>query len=174
VAFFVEAHKIAARDFRCLASSHDTTSSTRKQTSNNVNENDNPLQVENFDHITLIVSDLDATREFYVNMLGMTESPRPDFDFPGAWFQVGSVQIHATVEGELAGMAGWGDRKVKSISRGHHFAFEVKDFPRAIHRLEELGVKIGDGPKQRPDGAFQVYFYDPDGHLVELFSAPPK
>lgn len=134
--------------------------------------NTNPLQVQRFDHITLIVADLDATRQFYVELLGMEEHPRPAFDFPGAWFGIGKMQIHATVEGELAGLAGWGDRKVKSISRGHHFAFEVHDVDAAFKRIMELGIKVGDGPKQRPDGAHQLYIYDPDGHLVELFSSP--
>ena len=134
----------------------------------------NPLQVQSFDHITLIVTDLESTREFYVDKLGMTEHPRPAFDFPGAWFGIGNIQIHATLESDLAGMAGWGDRKVKSISRGHHFAFEVPDVAAAAEAAKENGIKIGDGPKQRPDGASQVYLYDPDDHLVELFSAPPK
>jgi catechol 2,3-dioxygenase-like lactoylglutathione lyase family enzyme len=133
---------------------------------------DNPLQVHALDHITLIVDDLAATREFYVDTLGMAEVPRPDFDFPGAWFEIGHVQIHATVAGELAGLAGWGDRQVKSISRGHHFAFEVSDMDAALESIARIGLKIGDGPKQRPDGAHQVYIYDPDGHLVELFTKP--
>ena len=135
---------------------------------------ENPLQVKSFDHITLIVAELAATREFYVNVLGMTESERPNFDFPGAWFEVGQVQIHATVADELAGLAGWGDRQVKSISRGHHFAFEISDMDAALAAIKKLGLKIGDGPKQRPDGAHQVYIYDPDDHLVELFTPPPS
>ena len=131
---------------------------------------ENPLQVQSFDHITLIVNDLEATRRFYVDILGMLESPRPDFDFPGAWFQIGQVQIHATVAGDQAGLAGWGDRHVKSISRGHHFAFEIPEMSAAINAIKSLGIEIGDGPKQRPDGAHQIYIHDPDGHLVELFS----
>jgi catechol 2,3-dioxygenase-like lactoylglutathione lyase family enzyme len=102
----------------------------------------------------------------------MTECSRPNFDFPGAWFAIGHVQIHATVAGELAGLPGWGDRQVKSISRGHHFAFEISDMDEALKAINKLGLKIGDGPKQRPDGAYQVYIYDPDGHLVELFTQP--
>jgi catechol 2,3-dioxygenase-like lactoylglutathione lyase family enzyme len=131
-----------------------------------------PLQVRKFDHITLIVSDLEATRNFYVNVLGMSEPKRPNFDFPGAWFEIDGVQIHATVESELAGKAGWGDRKVISISRGHHFAFEVADVEAAFESVKELGIEVGDGPKVRPDGAHQLYIYDPDRHLVELFSNP--
>lgn len=135
-------------------------------------DTNNSLQVKGFDHITLIVADIEATRNFYVNLLGMEEKPRPDFDFPGAWFEVGSVQIHATVASDLAGLAGWGDRKVKSISRGHHFAFQVDSVVNAFEEVQKLGLKVGDGPKFRPDGIHQVYIYDPDDHLVELFSAP--
>jgi catechol 2,3-dioxygenase-like lactoylglutathione lyase family enzyme len=132
---------------------------------------ENSLTVTSFDHITLIVDDLDASREFYVDFLGMTESPRPDFEFPGAWFEIGTVQIHVTCASELAGLAGWGDRHVKSISRGHHFAFTVNDFDDAMSVINSRGLKIGDGPKCRPDGAKQVYIYDPDGHLVEICSS---
>lgn len=130
----------------------------------------NPLQVSSFDHITIIVDDIEATRNFYVGLLGMEEKPRPDFDFPGAWFEINSVQIHATVASELAGLAGWADRKVKSISRGHHFAFQVANVLDAFEEVKQLGIRIGDGPKTRPDGAQQLYIYDPDDHLVELFS----
>ncbi len=132
----------------------------------------NPLQVRTFDHVTLIVADVEATRNFYVNLLGMEEKPRPAFDFAGAWFEIDTVQIHATIASDLAGLAGWGDRKVKAISRGHHIAFEVDDVDAAHQRVLELGIKVGDGPKTRADGAFQLYIYDPDGHLVELFSSP--
>ncbi|MFT7632248.1 MAG: catechol 2,3-dioxygenase-like lactoylglutathione lyase family enzyme [Mariniblastus sp.] len=132
----------------------------------------NPLQVKAFDHITLIVADLDATCNFYGNVLGMTLPKRPAFDFPGTWFEIKGVQIHATVASDLAGQAGWGDRDVKSISRGHHFAFEVDDVADAHAEVLRLGIQVGDGPKIRPDGAYQLYIYDPDGHLVELFSSP--
>ncbi len=130
----------------------------------------NPLQVRSFDHITLIVADLERTRHFYVNLLGMTECDRPAFDFPGAWFSAGSVQIHATVASELAGLAGWGDRQVKSLSRGHHFAFAVDDLDSALAHVQKLGIEIAAGPKRRPDGAKQLYIFDPDHHVVELFS----
>ncbi len=132
----------------------------------------NPLQVHAFDHITLIVSDLDATRNFYIDVLGMSEVTRPHFDFPGAWFGIGGVQIHATVSSELAGQAGWGDRQVKSFSRGHHFAFEVVDVNIAHEEINRLGIEVADGPKTRPDGALQLYVFDPDRHVVELFSGP--
>ena len=36
----------------------------------------------------------------------------------------------------------------------------------------EHGIEIASGPQTRPDGIRQVYFYDPDRHVVELYSNP--
>ena len=133
--------------------------------------NSKSIQVSPLDHITLVVADIDASRNFYVGLLGMDEVPRPDFSFPGAWFQTGKTQIHITLSDQNSGLAGWADRKVGKTSRGHHFAFRVDDLNRAVELLNEAGVTIVDGPKIRPDGPQQLYIEDPDGHLVELFSA---
>jgi glyoxylase I family protein len=128
------------------------------------------MQVRSADHITIIVSDIDATRKFYVQHLGLVESDRPDFDFSGAWFVIGDFQIHATVASELAGQAGWGDRSVKSIARGHHFAFRIDSVDAAVEQLNAVNIPIAAGPQTRPDGVKQIYIRDPDDHLVELFS----
>ena len=128
------------------------------------------VQVNRYDHITIISADLPATRRFYVDLLGMDEVPRPAFGFPGLWFQVGAMQIHVTQESEEAGQAGWGDRGVKITPRGHHLAFEVDNCEDAIEALLAEGVEIASPLQTRPDGIKQVYFYDPDKHLVELFS----
>jgi glyoxylase I family protein len=76
-----------------------------------------PIKVKSIDHITIISSDLDATRKFYVDGLGMEEVARPDFNFPGLWFQAGPTQIHVTLESPEAGKAGWGDQGVQITSR---------------------------------------------------------
>ncbi len=128
------------------------------------------VQVNRYDHITIISAGLAATRRFYVELLGMDEVERPAFGFPGMWFQVGTMQIHVTQESEESGQAGWGDRSVQIIPRGHHFAFEVDDVEGAIEALTAEGVEIASPLQARPDGIRQVYFYDPDRHLVELFS----
>ena len=51
------------------------------------------VQVRRADHITLIAADLEATRHFYVDLLGLQQVPRPNFPFPGMWFQLGDVSI---------------------------------------------------------------------------------
>jgi catechol 2,3-dioxygenase-like lactoylglutathione lyase family enzyme len=129
-----------------------------------------PIKVQQIDHVTLVVADLEATRDFYVRVLGMQEVARPAFSFPGAWFQAGATQIHATVTDDDAGLAGWAHQGAKLPSRGHHFAFEVDDAKAAAEELKSQGIEIVAGPKHRPDGPLQIYFLDPDGHLIELFS----
>lgn len=128
------------------------------------------IGVEALDHVTIICADLDATRRFYVGVLGMNEVPRPAFKFPGLWFQGGNVQIHATQESPEAGRAGWGERGNSVVSRGHHIAFRVADVAKADEVARAHGVSIASPLQQRPDGYRQLYLYDPDGHLVELVS----
>jgi catechol 2,3-dioxygenase-like lactoylglutathione lyase family enzyme len=128
------------------------------------------VNVSSFDHVTIICADLAATRRFYVDVLGMTEVPRPAFKFPGLWFQLGNVQIHATQESPEAGRAGWADQGGKVVSRGHHFAFRVDDVSEVVKIVEAHGVRIASPLQERPDGYRQVYLYDPDGHVVELVS----
>ena len=128
------------------------------------------ITVTAFDHVTIICADLEATRRFYVDVLGMTEVSRPAFGFPGLWFQIGKVQIHATQQNAEAGQAGWGDRGAQVTSRGHHIAFAVDDVVKALEIVEAHNVRIASPLQQRPDGFKQVYLYDPDGHVVELVS----
>ncbi|MBL8851375.1 MAG: VOC family protein [Planctomycetaceae bacterium] len=129
-----------------------------------------PIRVRFIDHVTIVVKDLGRSRQFYVDVLGMEEVPRPGFGFAGAWFQAGPSQIHLIEEHAASGPAGLGRATGGSISRGHHFAFEVADALAAAETLKSRGLELAAGPKHRPDGPTQIYVHDPDGHLVELFS----
>jgi catechol 2,3-dioxygenase-like lactoylglutathione lyase family enzyme len=131
-----------------------------------------PIRVKQIDHVTVVVKSLEKSREFYVDVLGMQEVPRPGFRFPGLWFQAGATQIHLIEEHPESGPAKVFVPEECEISRTHHFAFEVDDAMAATERLKELGIPIAAGPKQRPDGPTQVYVMDPDRYLVELFSMP--
>ncbi len=126
-----------------------------------------PFHVKSLDHVTIVVRDLDATRRFYVDILGMSEVARPNFSFRGQWFQAGATLIHTILEYEGSGAAGTGAER---NTRGHHFAFLVADALAAEHRMREFGVPIVTPAKSRPDGATQVFVHDPDEHLIELCS----
>lgn len=129
-----------------------------------------PIQVQHIDHVTFVVKDMEASRRFYVGVLGMSEVDRPGFNFPGLWFQAGATQIHLILEHPESGPANVFVPEQCSISRTRHVAFEVADAMAARDRLLELGVEIVAGPKNRPDGPIQLYVFDPDRNLIELFS----
>ena len=134
---------------------------------------DSLLSVQAIDHVAVIARDLEASRHFYEDILGMRPVARPDFPFPGLWFQAGDTQIHVILESEEAGPAGPPGFTGTLPARGHHMAFEINDCAAAVDQLRTAGIPIAAGPQSRPDGFRQVYVHDPDGYLVELFSSPP-
>jgi catechol 2,3-dioxygenase-like lactoylglutathione lyase family enzyme/uncharacterized protein YunC (DUF1805 family) len=132
-----------------------------------------PIGVKSIDHVTLVVDNLERSAGFYVDLLGMQRVTRPQFNFPGLWFQAGATQIHLIEKHGNSSPAGLPDPPpTAGAGRVFHFAFEVPNFERAKGRLEAAGVKIR-GSGLRPDGFNQLWCYDPDGHVVELF-APAK
>ncbi len=132
------------------------------------------IRVKSIDHATLIVKDLERSRKFYVEVLGMREVARPAFSFAGLWFQAGATQIHLILEFAGSGPAGNLLPEHLRHSRTMHIAFLVDDAAATIPSLREQGVPILAGPQPRPDGYTQVFVTDPDGHVFELCSPPRK
>jgi catechol 2,3-dioxygenase-like lactoylglutathione lyase family enzyme len=122
-------------------------------------------------HVGLVVSDLDRSRAFYAGPLGLEEVPRPaNFTFDGAWFRFGGTEVHLLSDAHATGGAGQPDPGAgKDRGMTHHLAFEVDDLDAACARLAEHGVELEGGPMPRGDGYVQVFFLDPDGHVLELF-----
>lgn len=135
-------------------------------------------------HCGLIVADLGRSRRFYGGALGLEEVSRPaNFTFEGAWFQVGEDQLHLLVEGETTSRAGAPDPGPSAtVGLATHVALEVDDLAGALERLATHGVALIGGPMPRGDGYEQVFMFDPDGYVIELFQftgedqsdAPPR
>lgn len=131
------------------------------------------MEIRKLDHAALLVKDVERSRHFYGQILGMEEVPRPSsFDFPGAWFSKATFQIHIIGEAEegRAAQVQPGYRR-DEMARGYgaHIAFEVDDLEAAIQHLRAHGVEIVGGPRPRGDGVQQMYVCDPDGYIVEFF-----
>jgi catechol 2,3-dioxygenase-like lactoylglutathione lyase family enzyme len=122
-------------------------------------------------HAGLVVSDLEHSRRFYAEALGLEEVPRPsNFTFAGAWFRCGEHELHLLAEADTTGGAGQADAGAgAAYGLTHHLAFEVDDLEAACARLAEAGVPLTGGPMPRGDGVAQVFFLDPDGYVLELF-----
>lgn len=118
------------------------------------------MQITDLNHVAIHVADLEASKRFYGEVLGLPPKKRPAFDFDGAWYQLGPTR-------ELHLLAG---READAVShhRGAHFAFEVPSIEDAMAELKQKGAEIVLGPQARPDGAVQIFLLDPDGYWVEL------
>ncbi len=128
---------------------------------------DVPLEIRSLDHAALLVKDVERSRRFYGQVLGMEEVPRPsNFTFPGAWFRKERAEIHLIGEAEPGRVAQVqpGGYRPDELSVGYtaHIAFEVTN-------LEAHNVEIVGGPRPRGDGVLQMYVCDPDGYIVEFF-----
>jgi catechol 2,3-dioxygenase-like lactoylglutathione lyase family enzyme len=122
-------------------------------------------------HVGLVVSDLERSRRFYADALGLEEVPRPpNFTFAGAWFRFGGTEIHLLAEAHTTGGAGQGEVGAgAAYGLTSHVAFEVDDLDGACSRLAAHGVPLDGGPMPRGDGFMQAFLRDPDGYVLELF-----
>ena len=122
------------------------------------------MKILELNHIALHVADLEASIAFYRDQLELAPIPRPAFDFPGAWFRLGTQQ-------ELHLIAGR-EQPVESQARGTHFALQVDSIEEAAALLRRNDI-THRAPKRRPDGAWQIFFTDPDGYKIELTDLSP-
>src|SRR5579863_9796563 len=131
------------------------------------------MQLRKMDHTALIVQDLQRSRQFYGEVLGLQEVPRPhNFTFGGSWFQGSGFQVHLILASDTSAPAGFAGAEEKDvrIGRAHHIAFEVDDVEEAMASLRSHTIEIAGGPQQRGDGVTQFYIYDPDHNFLEFFS----
>ena len=110
------------------------------------------MKILDLNHVALAVSDVPRSIEFYLQVCGFTQKPRPAFDFDGAWFALGETRELHLLEGL--------DKEVHEHPRGSHFAVEIDDFETCQAHLEANDATIIN-VNIRPDGAKQIFIEDP-------------
>ena len=121
------------------------------------------MNVLELNHVAIHITDVARSSDFYGRVLRLEPIPRPAFNFPGAWFRLGTNQ-------ELHLIANHG-APFSPNNRNNHFALRVDNLDEWEKHLEEVGADFAPR-KKRPDGAWQVFLQDPDGQTVELFTPP--
>jgi len=142
------------------------------------------MRVKRLDHYSIRTTDLEATRRFYTNLVGLTVGPRPPFRFPGVWLYASDDDIreqHAIVHvigidpDDPAGLTEYlGDKDPTALVGGgavDHVAFWCTDLAALRGRL--AGGDVPFRERTVPDlGLHQVFLEDPSGVTLELnFSA---
>lgn len=130
------------------------------------------MEILQLHHVSLPTTDLERSRRFYREVLGLEEIGRPAFPFPGAWFRLGDRELHLIGGEGAVSQGGTG-----TDSRQLHLAVRVASFADAVVRLRGLGYREDADPGdplhvmvlRRPlTGYPQAYLVDPDRHLIEI------
>lgn len=113
-----------------------------------------------FDHVQLAipVGSADEARAFYVDRLGMVESPKPAALAVrgGAWFSAGTVEIHVGVEPDFV------------PARKAHPALLIADLREFVESVG-LDARWSD----EIEGTDRCHIDDPFGNRIELIEAMP-
>jgi glyoxylase I family protein len=131
-------------------------------------------------HIALNVKDMQASRHFYGNILGLHELTGNEI--PETLAQLvasGKVANFITPDGIVLDLFWEPDlsppdpNPEQTFTRAYHLAFDIAPnlFDHAVQVLGENEIAIAHGPVSRPTGR-GVYFYDPDGFMVEIRCDP--
>ena len=119
-----------------------------------------------FDHQALIVDNIDASRDFYRDVLLMEEIENKAGDNPPKrWLKnAEGVEMHL-IEGKTKKL-----KHVKSV----HMAFSVKNMKDFMNHLKIQNIQFASwsGEKGtyglRDDGVKQIYLQDPTGFWIEI------
>jgi catechol 2,3-dioxygenase-like lactoylglutathione lyase family enzyme len=130
-------------------------------------------------HYSIRTADLEASRRFYVDALGLEVGPRPDFPFRGLWLYAGDTSVWSNAVVHLIdvgpaddrGLRGYlgerGPSSERSTGALDHVAFFATGLAARRAVLQRLGIATRE--RQVPGlGLHQLFAQDPDGVVVEL------
>lgn len=130
------------------------------------------MPLTSLNHYLIVSSNLERSRSFYENVLGMQLADRPDFGFPGYWLKLGDdICVHLAsqrpnkirdqflLKEHPAGTGGSG-----SVD---HIAFLAKNPHEVRERIRKNKVQMHF--RSFPEAKlFQIFLKDPDDVTIEL------
>jgi len=119
-------------------------------------------------HVAIKTGKPEATRRFYAQVFGMSESPRPPFEFPGYWMQLETPHGGSIFHIYTGSAALGNDGRVPTGSGAiDHIALAAHGFGATRDRCRALRVPY----RERSVPGFplwQLFCYDPNGIQFEL------
>lgn len=139
-----------------------------------------PGSLRKIHHIALNVHNIQASKYFYGEILGLHELTGSEI--PSTLKNLvatGKVINFITPDGIILDLFAEPDLSPPHIdpsqqfTRANHLAFDIAPelFDQAVQVLHNNHIAIAEGPVSRPTGR-GIYFYDPDGFLIEIRCDP--
>ncbi len=131
------------------------------------------MPLSHIEHFLLQTADMEKTRAWYVDVLGMHVGPSPDFKFPVFWLYLGDKDVvHVTEGGKNVSdnrrkYVGQESQATSGSGAIDHLAFRATGLREMMAHLRKLGV---DFKQRRVDdqGLYQLFMLDPNGVKIEL------
>ena len=139
------------------------------------------MGITGLEHVLVLTDDIDASRDFYSDIIGLRAGRRPTLDFPGHWLYAGEGAACLHIADRVAyrthaarlGLASAADGSDRSDARPgpiaatvDHIAFDADDYDEVERRITRGGLQCVRN--QVPGGPRQLFVTDPNGVLVEI------
>ena len=144
------------------------------------------MEIRRIDHYSIRTLDVEASRKFYTEVIGLAVGPRPQFPFPGLWLYSGKPPASLEQSGGNYGVVhvmgvdpdapqglidtvGYVDPETLQGSTGalDHIALSVTGRESMVERCRRCGVKYFE--RTVPTlGLHQMFLKDPNGVMIEL------
>ena len=125
------------------------------------------------EHFLLQTEDIEATKDWYVKILGFRVGPAPDFKFPVYWLYLGDRDVlHITTGGKNVSenrkkYVGQESQATHGTGVLDHIAFRATGLRQMLEHLR--AEKVDFKQRQVSDqGLYQLFMLDPNGIKIEL------
>jgi lactoylglutathione lyase len=123
------------------------------------------MAVKKFEHVGIQVKDIEASKKFYQNVVGLEiidEMIHTNGVLKLAFLGIDGSIIVELIEGY--------NPDLPTEGKVHHVAFTVEGIEREKDRLQSLGVTfVTEEITTLPNGAKYLFFYGPDGEWIEFY-----
>lgn len=124
-------------------------------------------------HVNLCTTNIPAMDTFYRDVLDMQPEPQMNDNrvmtggYPGkvSFVTDGTTQFHLAEKDLDVNFRT--NQAINPVERGH-IAFRTDDIAAFKKRLEDKGIKYVDYGDWAMKGWQQIFFYDPDGNIIEV------
>jgi len=124
------------------------------------------LPLSSLNHISLLCRSVDASLDFYQNVLGFTPIRRPgSLDFDGAWLFKYGIGIHLLQSADPEALP----KKTEINPKDNHISFQCESMTLVEKKLKELDIAyIQQRVEEGGIYVDQLFFHDPDGFMIEI------
>ena len=125
------------------------------------------MPATSLNHYTILARDLEVTKSFYTDVVGLSVGDRPPLNFPGYWLYCGGVPtVHLIGHRQENEPINDAASEPAKTGRLDHIAFACEGLQEMKENLAHHRIRYDERVLPRLNMT-QLFYYDPDGIAVE-------